>query len=176
VFALGTLLLPVAGAYRYAGRRRPIEPSEIAVEIVLSWIDERGMGRAAIDEAMLNSPRLIIDILPRSDVSGWLPWKWPTAAQRNTGMQGNAVHLVGRLDSHTARSSPSVDGLWYESSRRFTLETTSLGSLSNIDEWDGAVAAAAYSALGLGAKRPAVEGMTEAAEAVNKNETLPGIF
>jgi hypothetical protein len=74
VIAVGALFLPSAAVYRYAGRRLPIEPSDITVEIVLSWIDEDGTGRGGtIDEAMLNSPRLIIDILPKSDVSGALP-------------------------------------------------------------------------------------------------------
>lgn len=163
VVAAGALLLPVSAVYRYAGRRRPIEASDITVEIVLSWIDEEGTARGGtIDEAMLNSPRLNIDVLPRSDVPGSLPWKWPTNAQSNGGMQGNAVRLVGRLESHASRSFPSTDGAWYESTRRFALGATSLGPLSGIDEWDGAVAAAAYSALGLGTGRPVLESTTEA--------------
>jgi hypothetical protein len=135
------------------------------VEIVLSWLDEdgtTGRGGETIDEAMLNSPRLIIDILPKSEASGALPWKWPTDAQRNTGMRGEAVRLVGQLQSHASRSFPSVDGLSYQSTRRFSLDASSLGSLASIDEWDSAIVAVAYSALGLGTQRPAVEGITEA--------------
>lgn len=163
VIAVGALFLPSAAIYRYAGRRRPIEPSDITVEIVLSWIDEDGTGRGGtIDGAMLNSLRLIIDILPKSAVSGAPPWKWPTDAQRNAGMQGEAVRLVGQLRSHASRSFPSVDGVSYESTRRLSLDATSLGSLASIDEWDGAFAAVVYSTLGLGTQRPAVEGITEA--------------
>ena len=163
VVAVGAVFLPLAAVYRYADRRRPIEPPDITVEIVLSWTDQDDTGRGgAIDEAMLNSPRLNIDILPKSDVPGSLPWKWPTNAQSNAGMQRKAMRLVGRLESHALRSFPSTDGVSYESTRRFGLDATSLGSLSSIDEWDGAVAAVAYSALGLGTKRPAVEGITEA--------------
>ena len=163
VAAAGALLLPVSAVYRYAGRRRPIEASDITAEIVLSWIDDEGTVReGTIDEAMLNSPRLNIDVLPRADVPGSRPWKWPTNAQSNTGMQGRAVRLAGRLESHALRSSRSTDGVWYESTRRFGLDATSLGSLSSIDEWDGAEAAVTYSALALGTKRPALESTTEA--------------
>jgi hypothetical protein len=163
VVAAGALLLPLSAVYRYAGRRRPIEASDVTVEIVLSWIDEESAARGGtIDEAMLNSPRLHIDVLPRSAVSGPPRWTWPANAQSNAGMEGNAVHLVGRLESRASRSSPSTDGVWHESTRRFGLDATSLGSLSSIDEWDGAVAAVAYSALGLGTKRPAVDSIAEA--------------
>jgi hypothetical protein len=160
---IGGLVLPVAGVYRYAGRRRPIEPSDITAEIGLSWIDEdAGKGGAAIDEAMLNSPRVNLDILPKSGVTGAIPWKWPTNAQRTAGMQGRGVSLIGRLESHALRSSPSVDGVWYESTRRFAVDTASLGLLTNVDEWDGAVAAATCSALGFGTKPRTVESGTDA--------------
>jgi hypothetical protein len=77
-------------------------------------------------------------------------------------MRGNAVRLAGRLEGRASRSFPSVDGVSYESTRRFGVDATSLGPLSSIDEWDGATAAVAYSTLGLGTKRPTVEGLTEA--------------
>jgi hypothetical protein len=161
--AVGGLLVSLAGVYRYAGRRRPIEPSDITAAIALSWIDEDAAKRgAAIDEAMLNSPRLNIDVVPKSDVPASLPWKWPTNAQSNAGMQGRAVRLVGRLESRTLRSSPSTDGVWHESTRRFALEADSFAPLAIIDEWGGAFAAATYSSLGLGTTQPAVEGLTQA--------------
>jgi hypothetical protein len=161
--AIAGLLLSSAAVYRYADRRRPIAQSEIAAEIVLSWTDEdAARSGAAIDEALLNSPRLNVDILPKSAVPTSLPWKWPTNAQRSTGMQGQPVRLVGRLESHTLRSSPSVDGVWHESARRFALDVAALGPLSSIDEWDGAATAVTYSAVGVGTKPGAVEGVTEA--------------
>lgn len=159
---LGVLLLPVTAVYRYAARRRPIEPSDIALTVVLSWIDEEGTGRGgAIDQTMLNSPTLLLDILPRSDASVPPPWKWPTNARGSTAMESKPVHLGGQLESHQLRSSPSTAGVWYESTRTFRIDATSLGPLSDIDEWDGAVAAVVYSALGLGSNWPPLDGVTE---------------
>jgi hypothetical protein len=159
----GALLLPVAAVYKYAERRRPIEASDIELTLVLSWINEEGTGRGAtVDQVMLNSPTLTIDILPGSSASGSLPWTWPTNARAYRWMPGKAVRLAGRLESHELRSSPSTAGVWYESVRTFRADAASLGPLSEIDEWDGAAAAVVYSTLGLGATWPAVDGVTEA--------------
>jgi hypothetical protein len=110
---------------------------------------------------MLNSPVLILDILPKSNASGRPRWEWPTNARSYTGLKGEPVRLDGRLESHQLRSSPSTAGVWYESTRTFRLDATALGPLSDVGEWDGAVAAVVYSALGLGTRWTAVEDVTE---------------
>jgi hypothetical protein len=159
--AVGALLVPTAAVYRYAGRRRPIEASDIGVEIVLSWIDEEGRGRGGtIDEAMLNSPKLNIEMLPKSEVRGSLPWKWPMNAQNNAGMQGKAVRLVGQLVSHTLQSSPSTAGVCTQSIRRFGLMRPPRIVVEHRRAgWCGC--GGWVPALGLGTNRPAMEGISE---------------
>jgi hypothetical protein len=158
--AVGALVLPTGAAYWYADRNRPVEAPEIAIDVVLSWIDEDGVGKGLkIDEAMLASITLNLDVLPKSLAGASRQWKWPTNAQRFTGMPDTAVRLDGRLEGHELASAPSTAGIWYESKRRFRFDAKTLGLLSNFDEWDGAVAAVTYSSLGLGVEHPVIDGV-----------------
>jgi hypothetical protein len=160
--ALAALFVPVTAVYKYAERRQPIEPSDIGVTIKLSWISEEGLGQGGtIDQAMLNSPTLLIDILPKSSAVDPPPWTWPFNAAGYTGMGGKPVRLVGRLESHQLRSHPSTAGIWFESIRTFRVDAASLGPLSSMDGWDGSAVAAVYSTLGLGVQWPPLEGLTD---------------
>lgn len=158
--AIGALMMPTATAYWYADRNRPVEASDIGIEMQLSWIDEEGIGAGGtIADAMSDSPTLHLDVLPRSAAGNAHQWKWPTSAQRDTGMPTGAVRFIGRLETRSLESNRSTAGVWFQSNRRYRVDATSLGPLSDITEWDEAVAAATFSSLGLGVEPPPVDGI-----------------